>query len=598
MFVPMKATNLMRRNGWSQPLESSSNTCGITFTPWKFTFPHCTSGFVRWFILTFLSCVSWAAPLGQSEGSSIAGNSWLPPRQGIYEACTWREASRRDRPRSSIGEEQFPSEHLNDSCDLNFYRLVTLVRYGKLVFENNFTEQDGAGRPLTKGTGRPLSDPTHPLIGPRAFNRISAPDANSCAGCHDAPYGISGGAGDFVTNVFVLGQRMDFATLDSSDKLPLRGAVDEQGEASSLNTLANMRATTGLFGAGYLEMLARQITEDLQNIRCTIRPGETKQLVSKGIHFGKLTLTNAGTWDTSQVQGLPRLSLLGTVSNNPPSLVIRPWHQASNVVSIREFSNTAFNQHHGMQSTERFGVDTDPDGDGVKNELTRGDITAVSVFQAALQVPGRVIPRDREVEQAVLNGEKLFDRIGCASCHIPRLPLDRKGWIYSEPNPYNPPGNLLVGEAKTLYVDLSSDELPAPRLKPDPSGVVWVESYTDFKLHDICEPEDAEPLDMNQSVWSKKFKEGNRKFLTKRLWGVANEPAHFHHGMFTTMRRAVLAHAGEALQSRRAFESLPKYDSDSVIEFLKTLQVLPPGTKDRIVDEKFQAREWPPRGGR
>jgi CxxC motif-containing protein (DUF1111 family) len=274
--------------------------------------------------------------------------------------------------------------------------------------------------------------------------------------------------------------------------------------------------------------------------------------------------------------------------------VIRPWHQAANVVSLREFSNTAFNQHHGLQSTERFGVDTDPDGDGVKNELTRADITAVSVFQAALQVPGRVIPRDREIEQAALNGEKVFSQIGCASCHIPRLPLDKKGWIYSEPNPYNPPGNLRTGETKTLYMDLASDELPAPRLKPDPTGIVWVEAYTDFKLHDICAPENVEPLDMNQSVWSKKFKEGNRYFLTKRLWGAANAPNHFHHGMYTTMRRSILEHYGEADANRKAFEALPRYDQDSLIEFLKTLQVLPPGTKDRIVDEKFQAREWPP----
>src|SRR5262249_47807290 len=192
--------------------------------------------------------------------------------------------------------------------------------------------------------------------------------------------------------------------------------------------------------------------------------------------------------------------------------------------------------------------------------------------------------------------------------HIPRLPLDRKGWIYSEPNPYNPPGNLRMGETKTLYVDLTSDELPAPRLKPDASGVVWVEAYTDFKLHDICEPEETagdpanstrspinrEPLDMNQSVWSKKFKEGNRRFLTRRLWGVANMPNHFHNGMYTTMRRAVLAHAGEALGSRKAFEALPKGERDALIEFLKTLQVLPPGTKDLIVDENFRAREWPP----
>ena len=40
-------------------------------------------------------------------------------------------------------------------------------------------------------------------------------------------------------------------------------------------------------------------------------------------------------------------------------------------MSIREFTNTAYNQHHGIQSTERFGRDTDPDGDGFTNELTR-----------------------------------------------------------------------------------------------------------------------------------------------------------------------------------------------------------------------------------
>ena len=229
------------------------------------------------------------------------------------------------------------------------------------------------------------------------------------------------------------------------------------------------------------------------------------------------------------------------------------------------------------------------------NELTRADVTAVSVYQAAIQVPGRVIPRDPVKEKAILNGEQVFDRIGCAACHIPRLALTKKGWIYSEPNPFNPPGNLRMGETKTLHVDLTSDLLPAPRLHPDRSGTVWVEAYTDFKLHDICEPGDpGEPLDMNQPPWSKEFAKGNRRFLTKRLWGAYNEPPYFHHGLFTTMRRAVLAHAGEALESRKSFEALPAYDKDSLIEFLKTLQVLPPGTKDRIVDENFRPREWPP----
>jgi cytochrome c peroxidase len=492
-----------------------------------------------------------------------------------------------------IGREVSVPTHLRDGQEFSV-PLPTLLIHGELLFNANWTEQEGGGRPLTKGTGRPVSDPSRPLTGSRAFNRISAPDANSCAGCHNAPYGISGGVGDFVTNVFVLGQRFDFMTFDQADTLPTRGTVDEAGQATSLQDAADSRATTGMFGAGYLEMLARQMTEELQQTRSTIRRGETKELIAKGIHFGKLTLTEAGLWDTSKVDGLGRLSLLSTGSNNPPTLILRPWHQASNVVSIREFTNTAFNQHHGIQSTERFGLDTDPDGDGFTNELTRADVTAVSVWQATLQVPGRVIPRDPQVERAVLAGERAFERIGCATCHVPALPLDKQGWIYSEPNPFNPPGNLRMGETRDLNVDLSSDVLPAPRLRPDASGAVWVEAFTDFKLHNICGPGEGEPLDMNQSHWSTKLLEGNCRFLTKRLWGAANEPPIFHHGLFTTLRQSVLAHSGEALESRRAFQALPASERDSVIEFLKTLQVLPPGTKDRIVDEKFQPRTWPP----
>ncbi|HEU4389959.1 MAG TPA: di-heme oxidoredictase family protein, partial [Blastocatellia bacterium] len=496
--------------------------------------------------------------------------------------------------KSSIGREVAVPAHLEDGLEFKI-SLDELLAHGKLLFNANWTEQEGGGRPLTKGTGRPLSDPSHPLTGPRAFNRISAPDANSCAGCHNTPYGLSGGGGDFVTNVFVLGQRFDAVTFDPSDSLPTRGAVDEAGQPVSLSSVANLRATPGLFGAGYLEMLSRQITEELQRIRDSIKLGETRDLVAKGIAFGQLTLTKTGLWDTSRVKGLPRLSLLSHGSQDPPSLVIRPWHQAANVVSIREFTNTAFNHHHGMQSTERFGLNTDQDGDGFKNELTRADVSAVAVWQATLQVPGRVIPRDPEIERAVLLGERLFDQVGCTVCHVPRLPLDKQGWIYSEPNPFNLPGNLRSGEIAELKVDLSSEVLPAPRLRPDATGTVWVEAYTDFKLHDICEPDDGEPLDMNQSPWSKQFKAGNRMFLTKRLWGAANEPPFFHHGLFTTLRQSVLAHSGEARESRVAFQALKEAEQDAVIEFLKSLQVLPPGTKDRIVDENYRARPWPPR---
>jgi len=524
-----------------------------------------------------------------------AKGSWI--RWVVIALCILGiSAATQTRKNSQIGREVAIPRHLQDDEEFSV-PLKDLIEHGKKLFMANWTDQEGAGRPLTKGNGTGLADPSQPLVGARAWNRISGPDANSCYGCHNMPYGIAGGGGDFTTGVFVLAQRFDFATLDRSDSLPAKGTVDEEGNPVTIQNIGNLRATTSMFGAGYLEMITRQMTAELQAIRDSLKLGETKPLIAKGISFGSLTRRRDGSWDTSKVEGLPRASIVAPTPVDRPNLILRPWHQASNVVSLREFSNTAFNQHHGMQSSERFGLDNDLDGDGFKNELTRADITAVTLFQATLAVPGRVIPNDPEIEQAVLNGEKVFDRVGCSSCHIPQLPLDHDGAAFTEPNPYNPPTNLRLGTIKSVKVDLNSRDLPLPRLAPDPArpGVTWVPAFTDFKLHDISDPSEAgEPLDQNQTPWTKRFRQGNRRFLTKRLWGVANEPPFFHHGLFTTMRRAVLAHSGEALQSRRQFEHLVPYDQDSLIEFLKSLQVLPPGTPDLIVDENFRPRQWPP----
>src|SRR4029453_18331533 len=120
-----------------------------------------------------------------------------------------------------------------------------------------------------------------------------------------------------------------------------------------------------------------------------------------------------GTWDTSRVDGISELSLATTGANDPPTLAILPFHQTSLVTSLREFSNNAFNHHHGVQAAERFGPGQDPDGDGFVNEMTRADVTAVVAFQATLAVPGRVIPNDPAIEAAVRTGERAFRAVGC-----------------------------------------------------------------------------------------------------------------------------------------------------------------------------------------
>jgi hypothetical protein len=344
--------------------------------------------------------------------------------------------------------------------------------------------------------------------------------------------------------------------------------------------------------------------------------------MSKGVSFGTLTYKGNGIWDTSQVQGLAAPSL--SINGAEPSLIIRPLHQAGNVISIRQFSNNAFNHHHGMQSEERFGLGVDADGDGVVNELTTADLTAVSLFQATMAVPGQVIPNDPVIERAVVRGEHLFDKIACNSCHIDALPLTARknpglpgqpGWIYFEPNPYNPATgpnspNLRLGPvnypatAPALTVDLSSDELPLPRLKLW-GGVVMVPAYTDLKLHDMHDPSkpsladdpECEPLDQNQPAGTDAFFAGNCKFITRKLWGFYNQGGAFmHHGKFTTAREAVEAHNGEGLPQRQAFDALSPDDQNALIEFLKSLQVLPPGAKSLVVDERGHPKRWPPSG--
>jgi hypothetical protein len=344
-----------------------------------------------------------------------------------------------------------------------------------------------------------------------------------------------------VTEVFVLAQRFDHLTFDHNDGITLRGAVDESGRFVSMENATNDRKTIGMNGSGFVEMLARQMTTDLQAERDLTPRGGSTQLMSKGISFGILTHNADGTWNTSQVQGLAAPSL-DTNGNAPPSLIIRPLHQVGNVISLRPFSNNAFNHHHGMQSEERFGLDTDPDGDGFANELTAADLTAISMFQATLAVPGRVIPNDPAVEQANLRGEAVFNEIHCDTCHA-TLPLTsnnnpglpgQPGWIYFEPNPYNPATgpnspNLQLGppnypvSAPALMVDLTSNMLPLPRLQAH-GGTVMVPAYTDLKLHDISATSDpktdpeCEPLDQNQPAGSPRFFAGNCKFITRKLW--------------------------------------------------------------------------------
>jgi len=143
-----------------------------------------------------------------------------------------------------IGDAPAVPIHLSQSdIDNGEYSIPELIEHGEMLFTAVFNTLDGAGRPESTGTGENRLR----RFFPENLNRLSGPDSDSCAGCHNMP--SAGGGGDNVANVFVLAQARDFVQFDGGDG---------DGEAGlTLDSVGNERNTLGMFGSGYIELLAR-----------------------------------------------------------------------------------------------------------------------------------------------------------------------------------------------------------------------------------------------------------------------------------------------------------------------------------------------------
>jgi len=339
---------------------------------------------------------------------------------------------------AAVHAECLPSEtgnfhHIEQQDVVNGkYAFKDLLVHGEHLFIDKPNACDGVGRPATTGAGE-HRDPIQP-----AFLRTSGPDSNSCSGCHAQPR--AGGGGDFVANVFVLAQAKDPVTFSIA------------GEES------DERNTLGMFGSGAIEMAAREMTAELQS-KARPLPDGSHTLTTKGVSFKIEKLGGA----IVRAWGIDK------------DLVVKPFHQAGVVVSLRQFTVNAFNHHHGIQAEERFdlnpakGLRPDFDEDGISRELTIGDITAATVWQAHLPLPKQVLPADPAAREQIQHGTQLFTAIGCAECHTPVLPLTSS--LYSEPNPYNPP-DTWSDTSQAYRFDLKTHK---------------VKAYTDLKRHNLCD---------------------------------------------------------------------------------------------------------------
>jgi len=423
--------------------------------------------------------------------------------------------------------------------------------HGELLFVTKFNICDGRGRPETTGGGAKRAIPTFSEEGEAldagqvAKLRTSAPDSDACGGCHAQPE--PGGGGDFVANVFVLAQTLDPVTLSVS---PSR---------------SNSRNTLAMHGGGAIEMLTREMTVELQ-------------AQAAGLPDGSHTLTTKGVDFDIEISGGAVVQADGIDTD----LIVKPFHQAGVQVSLRGFTNGAMNHHHGMQTEELFdlnpakGFDPDFDNDGVERELTIGDLTAITIFQAQLATPQQVMPKSKDARKIVKKGEKVFDDVGCTSCHVPKMVLNSRDFV--EPNPNNTPGTC--SSAAEGCPDYSFNLTEKAGLEKGSHGTAIVRAYTDLKRHNLCD--DAGPgairwfcnEQLAQGRADQDGKPGAEFFLTRKLWDVGNSDPYGHRGDISTITEAILLHGGEGRTSRDAFETSSAGDQKALVTFLKTLQIV------------------------
>jgi hypothetical protein len=439
------------------------------------------------------------------------------------------------------------------------------IRRGRQIFQRKFTMGQGLGPRVGDGS----SDPTVPFT--------PAPNAglaDSCAACHGRPVGSAGAGGDVFTRP------------DSRD-------------------------APHLFGLGLVEMLADEITSDLRAQRDAalnkaIAEGVTvvKPLASKGISFGSLRAFSNGTADLSGLEGVD------------PDLRVKPFFHQGSQFSIRAFVVGAFQDEMGLQATDpdlataSAGgrvvtpagmvldgaldavnpppcVDglSDPDRDGKKNEIPTSVVDHLEFY-----LLNYFKPATYEMTNPVIKGRKVFDRVGCATCHVPDLTIDRDRRVADVETVYDRSRgiiNELFATAKPLFA-AAADHPSFPTLKA-PAGASFVvrNIFTDFKRHDLGPAFHERNFDGTVTT----------RFRTEPLWGVATTAPYGHDGKSINLKAVILRHGGEAEASRRSFDALSDEQEADLLVFLGSLVLFPPDhTASNLDPGNPSAPAYPTRG--
>jgi mono/diheme cytochrome c family protein len=438
--------------------------------------------------------------------------------------------------------------------------------HGDAIFNNPFNAVDGVGANVGQGL-RFTRVPRADLTGPGQWAthtppRATGPNSQACGSCHGKP--VEDGAGG-----------------------PEDMAVRDPQHSGRLNAMIT-RDTPHLLGLGATQRLAEEMTTILLATRVAAivaaKAGNkdvTVNLTAKGVSFGSITAHADGSVDLSKLQGVDT------------DLVVKPFQWKGSVPFIRAFVRDAANNELGMQGVEIVGDNVDGDGDGVVNELLVGDITAITIYNAAQPRPttrvelaslGLIPPLSSTEASAIQRGEAVFKNVQCATCHIPSLTLLSP--IFNEPskNPFYRDSKFPAGQDPVargldpqfpVSFDLTKDHTEniikdsngniVKRLGDfdvDGNGHAIIRLFGDLKRHDMGSglAESIDEVGTGASVW-----------MTRNLWGVGSTAPYLHDGRATTLTEAILEHGGEAAASKNAFVALTLGSQKDLIAYLNNL---------------------------
>lgn len=415
-----------------------------------------------------------------------------------------------------------------------------LAAHGMRVFTTPFNKLDGYGDgPMDlNDTVSPGGRPT--LQGNGTFLRVNGLDAQTCLECHSVtsagtiPFTLGiGGVGTSNNNALIMPTAIDPADLEDFD------------ETAGFN--GRFANPPFLFGSGGVELLALEITTDLQAMKAQAiaLPNVPVELWTKGVYFGTIVADQNGELDTTRVEGIES------------DLVVRPFGRKGEFATVRRFDIEALQFHLGMQPVEVVGEYIDADRDGVVNEILPGELSALHAFGVTLDRP-----RQDRSTAASRAGRVTYRAIGCADCHVPTM---------STRSRYLP---LRFPEVETdmtanvfRKIDLSQPPMTFERNR---EGGIDVPLFSDLKRHDMGDAL-AETFSRAPNA------NFNREFVTARLWGIADSAPYLHDGRATTLTEAILLHGGEAQYARDGFAALSDAEKVEVLAFLRTLRT--PGRK-------------------